>query len=271
MMEPGAPITPQLSNRAGRLLHVGGHLPEYGPGIEVASITPLDDGRTVVNGLDGNGHAVSVTLPPDVRVDLRDVDADAPDTGPVDPVPFSAERDGVRRLLESIDGEDVTRDGLADTPMRVAKALHEMTAGYAVDVAGILATTFDHDGAGGLIISKGIPFASLCEHHMLPFIGTATVGYVPLGGSIVGLSKLARTVDAFARRLQVHERLTAQIADAIDVHLRPLGVGVVIEAEHTCQSIRGVRKAAPMVTSELRGMLRERPDLRAEFLALAGY
>jgi GTP cyclohydrolase IA len=166
-------------------------------------------------------------------------------------------------------GEDPARDGLVDTPARVVRALGEMTAGYRVDVAQLLAVTFDehHDE---LIVVRRVPFNSLCEHHLLPFTGVATVGYVPRAG-IVGLSKLARLVDVYARRLQVQERMTDQIADALVTHLDPLAVGVVVEAVHSCMAMRGVERTAPMVTSCLRGLLRERPDLRAEFLSFAGY
>lgn len=166
-------------------------------------------------------------------------------------------------------GEDPERDGLVDTPARVVKMLRERTSGYDADVAALLSVTFNetHDE---LIVVRRIPFASLCEHHLLPFIGHCTIGYLPRDG-IVGLSKLPRLVEAYARRLQVQERLTGQIADALCEHLRPLAVGVLIEARHTCMSIRGVERDAPMITSTLRGLLRERSDLRAEFMALAGY
>jgi GTP cyclohydrolase IA len=174
----------------------------------------------------------------------------------------------VRALLAHI-GEDPQRDGLLGTPGRVVRALAELTSGYHVDIAELLAVRFDerHDE---LVMVRRVPFSSLCEHHMLPFTGFATVGYVPRTG-IVGLSKIARLVDAYARRLQVQERLTAQIADALTEHLDPLAVGVIVEAEHHCMAMRGIQRQAPMVTSCLRGVLRERADLRQEFLALAGY
>ena len=177
--------------------------------------------------------------------------------------------DAVRQLLEHI-GEDPTRDGLLDTPKRVAKALLELTNGYQLDPADILATTFDVS-CDEMIVVRKVPFSSLCEHHMLPFHGHASVAYVPApGGRVVGLSKLARLVDCYARRLQVQERLTSQIADAIDHHLQPLGVGVVITASHTCMSMRGIGKAGEMVTSKLIGALRDEHDARAEFMGLAG-
>lgn len=177
-----------------------------------------------------------------------------------------APTDAVTRLLQYI-GEDPTRNGLVDTPKRVVKALGELTTGYDTNIADLLAVTFEehHDE---LIVVSGIPFHSLCEHHMLPFHGHATVGYVPRSG-IVGLSKLARLVEAYARRLQVQERLTTQIADALTHHLNPLAVGVLIHGTHTCMTMRGIQRQATMTTSKLTGLLRERPDLRHEFLTLA--
>lgn len=177
--------------------------------------------------------------------------------------------DAVVRLLEHV-GEDPTRPGLADTPDRVLRALAEMTSGYQLDPAEILARQFPDD-YDEMVIVRGVTFTSLCEHHMLAFTGTATVGYIPAPGlGVVGLSKLARLVDCFARRLQVQERLTMQVADAIEEHLHPVGVGVVIRAEHSCMGCRGVRKpGAEMVTSAMRGALRTKPEARAEFLALS--
>lgn len=176
--------------------------------------------------------------------------------------------DYVVALLREI-GEDPMRDGLRDTPARVLRMLRERTSGYDADVGALLSVTFaeTHDS---LVVVRRVPFASLCEHHLLPFIGHCTVGYVPRDG-VVGLSKLARLIEVYARRLQVQERMTDQIAQALVDHLRPLAVGVLVEARHTCMSIRGVERDAPMITSDLRGLLRERSDLRAEFMALAGY
>lgn len=176
--------------------------------------------------------------------------------------------DAVVRLLQHI-GEDPTRDGLVDTPRRVVKALREMTSGYGADVEAILGTVFqvDHDE---MIVVSGMPFWSLCEHHMLPFHGLATVGYIPgARRGVVGLSKLARLLDAFARRLQVQERLTDQICHAIEEHLRPLGAGVIISGSHSCMCARGVSKHGTMTTSSLRGVLLDRPQARAEFLAMS--
>lgn len=175
---------------------------------------------------------------------------------------------GIVRLLEYI-GENPSRDGLQDTPKRVLKAMKEMTAGYSVDIAALLSVSFDVD-FDELVVVRNVPFNSLCEHHMLPFTGTATVGYIPKK-RIVGLSKLARLVDAYAQRLQVQERMTKQIADAMVEHIDPLGCGVVIRGNHSCMSCRGIRKQGEMVTSSMQGVLRTKPEARAEFLALAGY
>ncbi len=173
--------------------------------------------------------------------------------------------DAVRRLLQGI-GEDVNREGLIATPGRVVRAFREMTDGYGAEPAKILATTFDEQSDEMIVVSN-VEFTSLCEHHMLPFTGYATVGYLPQG-RVVGLSKLPRLVDAFAHRLQVQERMTRQIAEAIDDTLKPLGVGVVVTAHHSCMGIRGVRKSnARMTTSALFGAMRDNGMARAEFLS----
>lgn len=181
----------------------------------------------------------------------------------------------VRGLLAAI-GEDPTREGLEDTPKRVIKALCELTAGYAADPATILSRTFDLDDDdagvryGGIVLLRGIEFHSLCEHHMLPFSGVAHVAYLPgAGGRVVGISKLARLVEAFAKRLQVQERMTAQVADAIAAELRAEGVFVVLEAAHQCMRMRGVAKQqSVMTTSEVRGVFATNPEARAEALSL---
>ena len=175
--------------------------------------------------------------------------------------------DAVRRLIQFV-GEDPTRPGLVDTPGRVARAFREMTEGYHVDPAELLSTTFP-DRCDEMVVVRGIEFHSLCEHHLLGFSGTVAVAYVP-GESVVGLSKLARLVDCFARRFQVQERLTMQIAEAIDTHLSPEGVGVVVTARHSCMGCRGIRKpTAEMVTSAVIGLFKDDPKARAEFMALA--
>lgn len=180
----------------------------------------------------------------------------------------SAEHDieqAVRRLLAAL-GEDPRRDGLLDTPRRVAKALLELTQGYQEDPAEILGRTFP-EPYDGMVVVRGIEFSSLCEHHMLPFRGSTTIAYLP-EGKVVGLSKLGRLVQVFARRLQVQERLTQQIASAVLEHVKPRGVAVLVEAEHACMSMRGVRTPATTVTTTFLGELSS-PEARQEFLAQA--
>jgi GTP cyclohydrolase I len=171
----------------------------------------------------------------------------------------------VKLLLEGI-GENPGRGGLIDTPRRVAEFYEEILSGAGVDPAKYLVPlTTDH--LQDIVIVKNIGFVSICEHHMLPFIGRAHVGYVPAEGRIVGVSKIVRAVDAVAGRLQIQERMTAELADAIDSNLRPAGVLVLIEAEHLCMTIRGVKKPGSlMVTSESRGVLGE-PDRQALVLS----
>lgn len=173
----------------------------------------------------------------------------------------------MREILAAI-GEDPDRDGLRDTPVRVARAYEEMFRGLRQDPADVLMTTFelDHDE---MILVKDIELASSCEHHLVPFYGYAHVGYIPgPDGRISGLSKLARLVDVFAKRPQVQERLTTQIADSLVKLLEPTGVIVVIEAEHLCMTMRGVRKpGAKTVTSAVRGQLRD-PATRSEAMSL---
>ncbi len=174
----------------------------------------------------------------------------------------------VREILESV-GEDPDRDGLQDTPARVARSYTELLRGYQEDPGRHLERQFevDHDE---MVIVRDIPFSSLCEHHMLPFIGRTHVAYLPgPDGTVCGLSKLARVVDGFATRLQVQERLTAQVADAIRDRLSAAGVLVVVEAEHLCMSMRGVKKPGAMTsTSAVRGLLKESAATRAEALEL---
>jgi GTP cyclohydrolase I len=173
----------------------------------------------------------------------------------------------VREILIAI-GEDPGRDGLIKTPARVARAYAEMFAGLHQDPATVLSTTFDL-GHEEMVLVKDIELYSCCEHHLVPFHGVAHVGYIPSSdGRITGLSKLARLVDVYARRPQVQERLTTQVADAMVEYLRPRGVIVVVECEHLCMSMRGVRKAgARTVTSAVRGQLRD-PATRAEAMSL---
>ena len=174
----------------------------------------------------------------------------------------------VRRQLELI-GEDPARSGLLDTPERVARSLSWLTRGYAMDVADVVGDAVFEEAHESMVMVRDIELYSMCEHHMLPFFGRAHIAYIP-DGRIVGLSKLPRIVEVFARRLQVQERLTEQIADAIEGVLRPRGVGVVIEAVHLCMMMRGVEKQnSETITSALRGEFRECPMTRDEFLGLA--
>ena len=174
----------------------------------------------------------------------------------------------VRALLRAI-GEDPEREGLRDTPARVVRSWRELFAGYAPDGAKVLERTFDVGEYDQLVVVRGVPFFSFCEHHMLPFYGEVAVGYLPTD-RVVGLSKLPRIVQHFAKRLQVQERMTRQIGEAIQERLRPLACGVVVRGVHTCMVARGVRAAgAEMVTSHLTGSFRNEPALRAEFLDLA--
>ena len=174
----------------------------------------------------------------------------------------------VRRQLELL-GEDVGREGLLRTPERVAKALSWLTRGYSVDVRQVIGDALFDVTHESMLMVRDIEMYSLCEHHMLPFFGKVHIAYIP-GGKIVGLSKLARIVEVFARRLQVQERLTEEIAQALEEVLSPKGVGVVIEAVHLCMMMRGVEKQnSKTITSALKGQFRDCPMTRDEFLRLA--
>lgn len=176
----------------------------------------------------------------------------------------------VREILFAI-GEDPDRDGLLDTPSRVARMYAEICAGLHQEPSEHLATVFeaDHDE---MVMVRDIPMYSLCEHHLIPFIGKAHVAYIPnRSGNVIGLSKVARLVDGFAKRPQVQERLTRQVADALEEHLQPRGVLVVMEAEHLCMSMRGVRKAgSSTVTSSVTGIFRANVATRAEAMRFLG-
>jgi GTP cyclohydrolase I len=173
-----------------------------------------------------------------------------------------------RTIIEAL-GENPMREGLLDTPDRVARLYAEVFSGLHEDPLDILRTGFE-EGYDEMVVARDIPFFSMCEHHFLPFYGVAHVGYVPRG-RIVGISKLARLTDVFARRPQVQERMTMQIADALVDGLNPLGAGVVIEAQHLCMLMRGVKKpGSSIVTSVTRGCFREDSRSRNEFLELAG-
>ena len=193
------------------------------------------------------------------ETDIVDLHAPA-----VEPDTARIER-AVHELLAAV-GEDPFRDGLLNTPSRVARMWCELLDGYRENPAAHLATTFDI-AHGELVLVKDIAFSSMCEHHMLPFTGHAHIAYLPAGGRVTGLSKLARLVDGFAHRLQVQERLTVQIADALEAMLEPAAVLVVVDAEHSCMGLRGVRKpGSSTVTTAARGMYRTDSCARAEVL-----
>jgi GTP cyclohydrolase I len=178
--------------------------------------------------------------------------------------------DIVIRQLEAI-GEDPKRDGLRDTPDRVVKMWPELFGGYVSDPLGQLGKSFENDGQyDQMVILRNIEFYSTCEHHLLPFFGKVHIGYIPSkDGRVVGISKLSRVVHCFGRRLQIQERMTQQIADALEEALSPVGVAVYVEAQHLCMMARGVRQAeAVMVTTALKGVFLERDAARSEFLAL---
>ncbi|MDI6624086.1 MAG: GTP cyclohydrolase I FolE [Brevundimonas sp.] len=180
-----------------------------------------------------------------------------------------AEAEAAVRTLIRWAGDDPDREGVLDTPARVARSYRELFAGYEIDPRDYLERTFEEVGGyDELIVLKDIRFVSFCEHHMLPVVGRAHVGYLPTD-RVVGISKLARVVHGFARRLQIQEKLTSEIARAIQEVLRPQGVGVVIEAEHSCMTLRGVNTAgSSLTTSHLSGVIRDDARTREEFLRL---
>lgn len=185
--------------------------------------------------------------------------------------PTKAEAEEAVRTLLRWAGENPQREGLLDTPARVTKAYGEWFRGYEEDPVALLQRTFSEvEGYNEMVLLKDIRFESYCEHHMAPIIGTAHVAYVPTD-RVVGISKLARVVDAFAKRLQVQEKMTAQIANAIDEALRPRGVAVVLEGEHHCMCTRGVNKdGVTMVTSAMRGDFQKDRELRRDFMGIIG-
>jgi GTP cyclohydrolase I len=199
---------------------------------------------------DHRASALELAGPPDADTDPRRID-------------HAAVQRAARELLRSV-GADVDAEALEETPRRVADAYAEL-----LTPRPFRATTFPNDdGYDELIVARAIPFHSLCMHHLLPFHGVAHIAYLP-GGQIIGLSKLGRVVEFFSRDLQIQERLTTQVADWLQRELEPKGVGVVLEAEHLCMSLRGVQKlGAKTVTSALRGLVRDDPRTRQEFLAL---
>jgi GTP cyclohydrolase I len=207
-----------------------------------------------------------MTFEPKLVVSASEVLGEHRERAPVDPASIAR---GVELILRGI-GEDPDRPGLVDTPRRVAESMSDLVAGYAIDPVSVLDPLPDERGTG-LIMMRAIPIASLCEHHLLPFTGSAAVAYLPNeDGRITGLSKLARLMDVLSRRLQVQERLVREAADALEAALEPRGVFVLIEAEHTCVSLRGARKPGSVtVTTEARGVFADDAAARAELAALA--
>ena len=201
----------------------------------------------------------------DVKIKLDVIDT--PTSPTIRPTQFEAEA-AVRTLIAWA-GDDPTREGLLETPARVTRAYGEFFAGYAQDVGETLKRTFkDVGGYDDIVLVRDIPFSSHCEHHMVPFIGKAHIAYLPHDG-VVGLSKLARLVEIFARRLQVQENLTAQIIDAVNEHLNPRGAAVMIEAEHMCMTMRGVRAhGASTTTQRFTGVFAEDRHERDRFFAM---
>ncbi|HEX7038984.1 MAG TPA: GTP cyclohydrolase I FolE [Trueperaceae bacterium] len=198
----------------------------------------------------------------ETRVDFGRVD-DFDEVGETSLEPLIAQ-------LITVLGEDVTREGLRRTPQRVERSLRYLTSGYAQDPKQVINGALFKAESSEMVVLTGIEFYSLCEHHMLPFFGTAAIGYVP-GDRILGLSKFARVIDVFARRMQVQERMTAQIADALEEILEPQGVAVVTRASHLCMMMRGVEKQGSVtVTSAMRGIFREDARTRQEFMQAIG-
>jgi GTP cyclohydrolase I len=183
--------------------------------------------------------------------------------------PTREEAEAAVRVLLRWAGDDPEREGLHDTPKRVVKAYEELFRGYSQDPAAVLSTIFeDVEGYDDVVLVRDIPFASHCEHHMVPFVGKAHVAYFPADG-VVGLSKLARVVDVFAKRLQTQESMTSQITEAIDAALKPRGIALLIEAEHMCMSMRGVQKhGASTMTTRFTGLFRDDPSEQARFFTM---
>ncbi len=191
-------------------------------------------------------------------------------TQPTVPRPNRDEAEAAVRTLLAYSGDNPDREGLRDTPKRVVSAFDEFYGGYRMDAAEVLTRVFENvHGYDDLVLVRDIAFSSHCEHHMVPFTGRAQIGYYPSDNGVVGLSKLARVVDVFARRLQTQEALTAQIIGAIELNLKPRGCAVMIEAEHMCMSMRGVRKyGASTVTTQFSGVFRADPAEQVRFLSL---
>jgi len=192
-------------------------------------------------------------------------------TRPAEPRPSREEAEAAIRTLLRWAGDDPTREGLVDTPARVARAYEEFFAGYEVDPVALLERTFEEtDGYDEIVLLRDIRLESHCEHHMVPIIGRAHVAYLP-HRRVVGISKLARVVEAYAKRLQIQEKLTAQIANTLQEVLQPKGVAVIIEAAHQCMTTRGIHKpGVTMVTSRMLGTFRDNPATRRELMAMIG-
>ena len=197
--------------------------------------------------------------------------ADASDERAYAARPSREEAEAAIRTLLRWAGDDPSREGLRDTPARVARAYQEWFAGYATDPEEFLRRTFEEtDGYDEMVVLRDVGFESMCEHHMAPIIGKVHVAYLP-DKRVVGISKLARVVEAYSKRLQIQEKMTAQIANTIDSVLKPSGVAVVVEATHQCMTTRGVHKAGvSMVTSRMLGVFRDNPTTRREFLSMIG-
>ncbi|MCG3203822.1 MAG: GTP cyclohydrolase 1 [Elusimicrobia bacterium] len=179
---------------------------------------------------------------------------------------LDALKDNIENILKEL-GENAQREGLLKTPYRVAKSLRDLTAGYTVDIDNLINRAIFNENYNEMVVVKDIRFYSLCEHHLLPFFGTASVAYIP-NGKIIGLSKIPKLVEVFAKRLQVQERMTQQIAEMLQSKLSPLGVAVVIEARHLCMEMRGAKSQdSPTITSAMLGAFRENARTREEFLS----
>jgi GTP cyclohydrolase I len=218
--------------------------------------------KSAVDGAaaEGTSPAVNIVTPP------SSLTAGQPS---LDARPSREEAEAAVRTLLRWAGDDVTREGLLDTPARVARAYEEFFAGYGTDPVDLLARSFEEtDGYDEMVVLRDIRLESHCEHHMVPIIGRAHVAYLP-AGRVVGISKLARVVEVYAKRLQIQEKLTAQVANCIQDVLKPKGVAVVIEAAHQCMTTRGIHKpGVTMVTSRMLGAFRDDPSTRREFLAM---
>jgi len=204
-------------------------------------------------------------VPPDDYISPKS----SPSSASENTFPTRSEAEEAVRILIKWMGDDPTREGLIDTPKRVINSYGELFSGYTQDPSEILERTFEEtDGYGDIVLLKDIRVESYCEHHLIPITGVAHVAYIP-ENRVVGISKLARTVELFSKRLQIQEKLTSQVANAINDTLKPKGVAVLIEAEHGCMTTRGVHKpGVNMVTKTLIGCFKENPDLRTEFLSL---